>query len=101
MKITHKFSFSKREQPQLFRLIEKVGTGYNHVGMPNNEIISFLIAEDHPDWTRFKKWTDEPNLFHGYETRFSDEEILEAKWVRITNVYAHDYPQPEDSWVSH
>lgn len=100
MKITHQFSFRKREQPQLFRMIEKVGIKYNHVRLPNNEVITLRISEDDPAWPEFKKWTDESNILHGYETRFSDEEILDAEWVRVTSAYAHGYPQPEDSWVT-
>ncbi len=100
MKITHQISFRKTIQPKLFELLKDSGHSFNRSPLPNDELCSVLISEDDPSWQFFDKWTNRDGVFHSYETYFSNDEILEAEWLRVVNVFGYLYPEPRSTWAT-
>jgi hypothetical protein len=100
MKITHQLNFIKESHPDLFKLVEKTGVNYKVTEFNSFNHVIFQITDDHPYWSEVVKWVGKQGIIYGHDTSFSDDEILGADWVRLTNIYGRDYPQPEETWVT-
>lgn len=102
MQYIHQFSFKVESYKNLFQLVENSGILFERVELPNGDsIATVLVDEDHNVWTEFSKWTNHDGVIHSCETRFSKDEVREAQWLRVVNVYSNSYPEPFFSWNQH
>lgn len=100
MEIYHRISFSNKRKPDLVKIVEEQNIEYEKKELPGSGT-SFLyiieIFESDPRWKKIeKKIEDTVNL---YQTIFDRDEILSAKWCRISSTFENGFPQPKNKWV--
>jgi hypothetical protein len=102
MEIFHQLNFRSDETPRLVELIKEYDLEFNAVDLPNKtgQSIRLRIPESNKAWSLILPWVGNTKIRHHVETYFSEREISEAEWLRVKSVYAHGYPQPEDTWVT-
>ncbi|HET8685344.1 MAG TPA: hypothetical protein VFM18_01620, partial [Methanosarcina sp.] len=100
MEIIHQVNFNSTQEPRLARFIEESGLKFDAIRLQNGSAIRLLIPESHPSWTSILKWVNQRSVRDKCDTIFSTQEILDAEWLRVTNIPAFGYPQPESSWVT-
>ncbi len=99
MKIWHRITFGMKDS--IDAIIE--GLEIKHIKTPifqDNYLITFEMDESDSRWSQVAKLVSEKKAVDICETIFTNEEILDADWVRIIPKFEQGYPQPKATWVS-
>ncbi|MFO0828698.1 MAG: hypothetical protein U0572_11205 [Phycisphaerales bacterium] len=100
MKINHRIAL--RHDDRFWREIDRLGLHYDR-GDPNNVLqlaISVLnVTEDQPEWPEVErlvaKYCSGP---HSVSTLFTKAELDTARWLQLSALGHHGYPQPEEDF---
>lgn len=97
MKTIHRVTFTKEDNvdDQLARLEIK----YEKTPIFKRYILTFEIDEADLRWPHVKAMIQEKDAVDLYDTFFTDEEVLNAEWLRLIVTFEHGYPQPENAWL--
>lgn len=100
MEIWHRISFNGDTKPDFKLCIDRLAINYKTSSLPNHIIglIYFDIAESDPHWMEVEDLIHKFGASNIYDTVFSEDEILAAKWCRLMPVFEQGYPQPEKTW---
>jgi hypothetical protein len=96
MEIVHRVTFGK--EAGVDAELDTLGISYIKSPLFHRYILTFEIYESDPRWPRVNTLMRENDVSSLVETVFSDEEILDADWLRMTPTFEHGYPQPK-SWL--
>lgn len=102
MEIKHRISFDSRQNEPFIRLLMGIGIKYKSIEMPggDNQFIYFDINESDPLWPEVSPLVQAYHVLDGYDTFFTQDEILNAEWVRLISTYSEGFPQPYNTWVT-
>lgn len=105
MDIKHRINFNADNIGVYSKLVD-MGIDAKLVELPGDggNLITILINESDPHWDEVVKLVNRIKHFviYGdgdqYETIFSDDEIRNAKWLRLISTFEQGYPQPKSNW---
>lgn len=102
MEIWHRVAFNGDTKPDFMMSVDNLAIKYKISPIPGQKIglIYFDIAESDPHWLEMEDLIQKFGASNIYDTVFTDEEILEAKWGRLMSVFEQGYPQPEATWAT-
>lgn len=102
MEIIHHLTFKSNDEPKLLQLLRDSGIMLATIDLPSKkgQSISILISESNVIWPLVQPLLIKSKVLDSYDTTFSKEEIFEAEWVRLVNIFEQGYPQPERTWVT-
>lgn len=99
MNIWHRVTFSKRDA--IDAELEILRIRYKKTpGLHGHYLLTFEIPESDPRWARVAELIRQKGSKSFVNTIFTNEEILNAEWVRLTPNFEQGYPQPEETWVT-
>ncbi len=99
MRIRHRVTFNKNDAVDAE--IEALKIKYQKTpGFGRYYLLTFEIDESDPRWPQIAKLIREKGHGSLFNTIFTDNEILNAEWVRLIPVFEQGYPQPEETWVT-
>jgi hypothetical protein len=101
MKIVHRISFAKSEiiESELDRLAVKY---QRSPALHGHYVVTLEMSETDARWPEVAYLTGTGKTLDLLDTRFTNEEILSAEWVRLVPRFLRDYPQPkeaEEDWA--
>lgn len=100
MEIWHRVGFHSKDAVD--SILERLGVKFRKTPLLGESyLITFELKESDPRWPEIALLMQEkgvPDRF--FETVFTPQEILSAKWVRLIPVFEQGYPQPEATWVT-
>lgn len=91
MQIVHRISF--HSSPTLRQELAALGRIVGATGF-----VTFEIDEDDPSWPAIQRWLLRENAFDFVSTRYSQEEIDAARWLRLNPDWHQGYPEPKDNF---
>ena len=94
MEIWNHFTFREDMHPLTTQYILTNGIRYEY-----GEILSSVdISENDPHWEELSRLLKLENKMYLSETKFSKEELWEAKRLTVRSQWHYDYPQPENRY---
>jgi len=101
MRINHRVGLNSKKDTEFFSEVKKMGIEYETIDLPGgmSQIVYFDILESDPNWNTVSNLIKTKGASDRFETYFTDEEILNAEWVRLIPTYEHGYPQPKSTWI--
>jgi len=102
MEIWHRVAFNGDTDLDFKKGVDKLSIRYKISPLPGHEIGLgyFDIAESNSHWMEVADLIQKLGVSNVYDTIFTEEEILEAKWSRLMPVFEQGYPQPEATWAT-
>jgi hypothetical protein len=99
MDIWHRVAFNTSIKPHFFDAIQRLRLVQKTLQLPGDGgmMVFFDIAESDPRWPVVSELITQYGASDRVETFFSEEEILQAEWVRLIAL-EQGYPQPQSSW---
>jgi hypothetical protein len=99
MEISHRITFSNKDQVD--DILEKLHIKFKKSPLPGQAYLLHIdIAEDDHNWSEVTRLAQEKCALDIVWTKFSDEEILSADWVRIIPNFESGYAEPKDlGWL--
>jgi hypothetical protein len=61
-----------------------------------NGLVSFEVDEDHEAWARLQNWIARRRPVDVVTTKFSRQELADARWLAMVPDWHHGYPQPDE-----
>lgn len=97
MEIVHRIGFNKTDQ--MDEVLKRLDIQFKTSPLPaGSYVITFDIRESDPRWGELSKLFHDRKPFDMFETVFSNDEIMEAQWLRLKPIFERGYPQPENTW---
>jgi len=99
MEIYHRVAINSKQDAGFFTVVNELGIQFKEIVLPGgaSSLIVFDIAESDPRWPVVSELITQYGASDRVETFFSEEEILQAEWVRLIAL-EQGYPQPQSSW---
>jgi hypothetical protein len=106
MEIFHRISLNSRLDADFLAVLDSFQVKYKARDLPEgpggkSQFIYLDIAETDKNWGNIQKHIRSAGVLDRYETFFTEDEILNAEWVRLIPTFEHEYPQPQKTWVTH
>jgi hypothetical protein len=97
MKILHRISLNSGAHADEFSSVEKLGIRHQLLPIPGGAaLVVFEMDEADPRWPQVAEFVRRRSLPDMVDTQFTDQEILDAEWVRLVPGFEQGYPQPEE-----
>lgn len=94
MDIQHRITFGHKDLVD--KALEKMGLKCERSQLPGNGYLTHLtISESHSYWPEVLALVQEKKAVDIFDTTFTDPEVREAEWCRLSAIYENGYPQPE------
>jgi hypothetical protein len=97
MDVYHRVTFNKEDGVD--KQVEELGIKYMRSPLFERYIITFEIYESSPNWPEVNRLIQQHRALDLYETVFSNEDILQAQWLRMVPTLEQGYPQPQKAWL--
>ena len=100
MRINHHIIINRSLDPEIYRFLHESRINYSITQLPGNgsQVAIFDINEFDPDWMEIQRLLVNSQVPDLTETYFSNDEIENAKWLRLIPLKILGYPQPEEHW---
>ena len=98
MDIYHRVTFGKYDNVD--EQLKSIGVKFKKTeGLQGYYILTLEIYESDPNWPEVNRLVQAHKALDLYDTVFSDEDVLDAEWLRLTPTYEHGYPYPRNKWL--
>lgn len=94
MEIFNHIVFSRNKTPLLYDYITNHSISFTDIGT----FCVIDISEEHSNWGDIEELVIKEQAPCISETKYSKQELSEAKWLTVRSKWLYDYPQPEDSY---
>jgi hypothetical protein len=101
VEILHRISINSKKDAGFMNAITKMGIEYKAIELPggSSNLVTFVIDEADHNWTNVSPLLIKPfSAVNMVETRFSEDEIKKAEWLRLVSTFEQGYPQPKSNW---
>ncbi len=101
MDIIHRISFNSRKEADFLDLLDQLRINYESINIPGgkSKLITFEIHETDSNWGKISESIHSTEALDRYETYFTNDEIINADWLRLIPTFEHGYPQPKATWI--
>lgn len=89
MQILHRISIASA--PEIRSELASMG-----IVIGANGLVSFEIDEGHEAWARLQDWIARRRPVDVVTTKFSKQELADARWLAMVPDWHHGYPQPDE-----
>jgi hypothetical protein len=102
MEIRHHIGFNTSRIPKLEKLVNRFSIDHERSELPGSggALITFQISETSDLWSDIHSLIEKHGATDRVETFFSDEEILNAEYLRMIVRFETGFPEPRDTWVT-
>ena len=99
MEIWHRV-FLHTSKEKFATTVRNLGIQYHESGMPGRKIqwMHFDIKESDPNWKIIAEFISKDGASDMCDTFFTDDEVRQAKWLRLVSAFEQGYPQPKLNW---
>lgn len=101
MDVWHRISFNASSKPTFLEFFDSLDLPRKTIELPaGGGLMIFIdITESDPRWQMVSEYlTLNGAMASRRETFFTDEEIRNAKWLRLISSFEQGYPQPINQW---
>lgn len=100
MDIIHRISINSIKDAEFMSAVIELGLNYKEIELPGgrSQLITFIIEESDPQWKKISELVEIYGAVNIVETTFTEEEIQNAEWLRLTTTFEQGYPQPQKYW---
>lgn len=97
MRIVHRVGLNTVSDDGANSLIENLRIKHKRLPLPGGSaLVVFQIDEADARWPRVAELVRQRSLPDMVDTVFTDQEILDAEWLRLVPRFEQGYPQPEE-----
>ncbi len=93
----HHITFGK--EAKVDEKLADLGIKYKKTDIFHRYILTFNIYESDPNWPTVARLMNENNVQSLSTTVFTDDEVVNAEWLRLVTTFEQGYPQPEKAWL--